>query len=126
CAGSPAFGGESDERGEPAGAAAEPADASPVAADGNDEGGAKRGRKKRGKARRGHGAKFAGRVVMENQLRDEPLPRPSGNLEIVSLANPGERAKVNIYNKDGSYSVDALEDLNGVLRCRRTDDEKPI
>jgi len=122
----PAFAGDDDEPGESAGAA-EP-DASPSAGDGAAEDGAssKRSRKRRGKSRRGHGAKFAGRVVQENLLRTDPLPRPSGNLEIVSLANPGERAKVNIYNKDGSYSVEALEDLNGVLRCRRTDDEKPI
>jgi uncharacterized protein YcbK (DUF882 family) len=121
----PAFAGDDDEPGESAGAA-EP-DASPSAGDGAAEDGApsKRSRKRRGKSRR-HGAKFAGRVVQENLLRTDPLPRPSGNLEIVSLANPGERAKVNIYNKDGSYSVEALEDLNGVLRCRRTDDEKPI
>ena len=33
---------------------------------------------------------------------------------------------MNIYNADGSYSVDAVEDLNFVLRCRRTDAEKPI
>ena len=59
-----------------------------------------------------------------SELRTEPLPRPSGNLEIVSLANPNDRAKVNIYNPDGSYSLDAVEELNFVLRCRRTDAEK--
>ena len=77
-------------------------------------------------ARRGIRADFPGRVVPEEQLRTEPLPRPSGNLHIVSLANPNDRAKVNIYNRDGSYSVDAIEELNFVLRCRRTDAEKPI
>jgi uncharacterized protein YcbK (DUF882 family) len=118
----PAFAGEEDEPGESAGAAAEAGD-SPAAGDA-DGAPAKRA-KRRGKSRR-HGGKFAGRVVPENQLRAEPLPRPSGNLEIVSLANPGDHAKVNIYNSDGSYSVDAIEDLNFVLRCRRTDDEKPI
>ena len=119
----PAFAGDDDEPGESAGAAAEPADASPAAA---ADDGAPVKRKRRGKSRRGHGAKFAGRVVLESQLRTEPLPRPSGNLEIVSLSNPSDRAKVNIYNADGSYSVDAVEDLNFVLRCRRTDAEKPI
>ena len=33
---------------------------------------------------------------------------------------------MNIYNADGSYSVDAIEELNFVLRCRRTDAEKAI
>src|SRR5213595_1157438 len=55
----------------------------------------KRGRKRRGKRR--HGGRFSGRVVPESDLRTEALPRPSGNLEIVSLANASERAKVNIY-----------------------------
>jgi uncharacterized protein YcbK (DUF882 family) len=112
-----------DEPGaEPEGAAAEPAAASgEVAADG---GSAKRSRKRRGKSR--HGGKFAGRVVDEKDLRSDPLPKPSGNLEIVSLSNPKDRAKVNIYNADGSYSITAEEELNFVLRCRRTDAEKAI
>jgi uncharacterized protein YcbK (DUF882 family) len=121
----PAFAGDDDEPGESGGAAAEPADPSP-AADGAAAAPTKRAGKRRGKSRRGHGPKFSGRVVLESQLRMEPLPRPSGNLEIVSLSNPHDRAKVNIYNSDGSYSVDAVEDLNFVLRCRRTDAEKPI
>ena len=33
---------------------------------------------------------------------------------------------MNIYNPDGSYSITAEEELNFVLRCRRTDDEKAI
>jgi uncharacterized protein YcbK (DUF882 family) len=70
--------------------------------------------------------RFVGRVVPDDQLRTDPLPRPSGNLEVVSVNNPGDRASVNIYNPDGSYNLDALADLNHVLRCRRTDDEKDI
>jgi uncharacterized protein YcbK (DUF882 family) len=109
------------------GAEAASESAGPAAADGAGEDGAsgKRARKRRGKSRR-HGGKFNGRVVAESDLRSEPLPRPSGNLEIVSLANASDRAKVNIFNPDGSYSVEAIEELNFVLRCRRTDDEKPI
>ena len=59
-----------------------------------------------GAARRVAG-KYAGRVVPEEQLRIEPLPRPSGNLHIVSLVTSHEQAKVNIYNSDGSYNLDA-------------------
>ena len=82
---------------------------------------------KRSKSRRSKGAKFAGRVVAESDLRTEPLPRPSGNLEIVRASRiTNDRAKVNIYNPDGSYSIDAVEELNFVLRCRRTDAEKAI
>jgi uncharacterized protein YcbK (DUF882 family) len=120
----PALADEGDEPGaEPEGLA------EPAAAGGDSdaaEGAGTKSRKRRGKSRRGHGAKFAGRVVAEDDLRSEPLPRPSGNLEIQSLSNPGDRAKVNIYNKDGSYSVEAINELNFVLRCRRTDEELPI
>jgi uncharacterized protein YcbK (DUF882 family) len=121
----PAFADEDEPGAEPESASAAPASPS---ADGAGEDGAsgKRARKRRGKSRRGHGAKFAGRVVAESELRQDPLPRPSGNLEIVSLSNSNDRAKVNIFNSDGSYSVDAIEELNFVLRCRRTDAEKPI
>jgi uncharacterized protein YcbK (DUF882 family) len=85
-------------------------------------------RKAKKRSRRGKSAKgkFAGRVVPENLLRDDPLPRPSGNLDILSLANPSDHAKVNIYNKDGSYNLDAMDEINSVLRCRRTDELKPM
>jgi uncharacterized protein YcbK (DUF882 family) len=118
----PAFAGDDE------GMAAEPesAAAAPAADATADAPSGKRAsvRKRRGKSRRG--PKFSGRVVAEEELRTEPLPRPSGNLEIQSLAHPTDRAKVNIYNKDGSYSLEAIEELNFVLRCRRTDDEKAI
>src|SRR5262245_17861844 len=119
----PALADEGDEPGsEPAAAAA---DAAPAEASAGAP--ASMSRKRRGKSRRGkHAGRFSGRVVNEADLRTDPLPRPSGNLEIVSVNNPTDRAKVNIYNKDGSYSIDAVEELNFVLRCRRTDDEKPI
>ena len=70
--------------------------------------------------------RFIGRVVPEEQLRADPLPRPSGYLVVVSVNDPTSKASVNIYNPDGSYNLDALSDLNHVLRCRRTDDEKDI
>jgi len=70
--------------------------------------------------------RFIGRVVPEEQLRIDPLPRPSGYLVLVSANNLGEKASVNIYNPDGSYNLDSLDELNHVLRCRRTDDEKDI
>ena len=82
----------------------------------------KASKRRRGKSR----AKFSGRVVPETLLRDDPLPRPSGNLDILSLANPSDHAKVNIYNKDGSYNLDALEEIDQVLKCRRTDESKPM
>jgi uncharacterized protein YcbK (DUF882 family) len=81
-------------------------------------------RHKRGKAGRRH-AHVAGRVVSEDKLRQDPLPRPSGNLHLIF---PGvkDEVEVNIYNADGSYNIEALEQASHVLRCRRTDTEKPI
>ena len=125
----PARAGADDEAGaEPESAASAAASGGGTAAGDDDASDAPRAsRKRHGKSRHGkHGPKFSGRVVPESALRTDPLPRPSGNLEIVGVANSSERAKVNIYNQDGSYSLDALEELNSVLRCRRTDDEKPI
>jgi uncharacterized protein YcbK (DUF882 family) len=69
--------------------------------------------------------RFIGRVVPENQLRKEPLAMPSGNVELRMLGLE-EGVKVNIYNEDGSYNIDSLRALDHILRCRRTDDEKPI
>ena len=69
--------------------------------------------------------RFTGRVVPEGQLRKEPLTMPSGNLELRMLGLE-EGVKVNIYNEDGSYNIESLRALDHVLRCRRTDDEKPI
>jgi uncharacterized protein YcbK (DUF882 family) len=44
---------------------------------------------------------------------------------VVSLATHDE-ADVQIFNPDGSYNVEALHDIDHVLRCKRTDAEKPL
>jgi len=68
---------------------------------------------------------MSGRVVPDDQLRQVPLPRPSGRVHAIS-ANTHDEADVNLFNQDGSYNLDAIEELSYVLRCRRTDMEKPI
>ena len=117
---------ESDDDGAKAsrGADAPSADA---AGDAGDEAPAAKPSRARHRNKRGHHGRFVGHVVPENQLRTDPLPRPSGNLVMVNINNPTEDpVKVNIYNPDGSYNLDALDQLNHILRCRRTDVEKPM
>jgi uncharacterized protein YcbK (DUF882 family) len=112
---------ESDETGtSEASTSTDDASSAPAAS----EDGAPTSRKRHHKRSRKH-ALVSGHVVSEDKLRDAPLPRPSGKLHLIY---PGvkDEAEVNIYNADGSYNLDALEEASHVLRCRRTDTEKPI
>ena len=76
------------------------------------------------KARRG--PVFSGWVASESSLRTRPASRPSGNIVISSVNEPKNVVSVNIYNPDGSFNEDALDKLNHVWRCRRTQTEKQI
>lgn len=66
-----------------------------------------------------------GHVVPDHKLRAAALPRPSGNVHIYSVPTR-ETLKVNIYNTDGSYSVEALQSLGHLLRCKRTGTARDI
>ena len=81
--------------------------------------------RKKHRKRHARHAKVSGRVVPEDKLRQDPLPRPSGNLHLVF---PGvkDEVEVNIYNADGSFNEEALKALSHVMRCKRTDTEKPM
>jgi uncharacterized protein YcbK (DUF882 family) len=77
----------------------------------------------RPEARRGgRNRKAPGYPVPDEQLRRRLPPPPSGNLYL-HHSYRNESLKVNIYNRDGSYNVDALTALSHLLRCRRTDTE---
>jgi uncharacterized protein YcbK (DUF882 family) len=67
----------------------------------------------------------AGYAVPDEELRPRPADRPSGNLHLVHVYR-GESLKVNIYNPDGSYDIEALRAASHLLRCTRTEAEKDI
>jgi len=79
--------------------------------------------RRRGKKRRRSGV--TGHLVPEKQLRRRMPPPPSGNLHLYRPVED-ETLKVNIFNPDGSYNVDAITVASHMLRCRRTDTEKPM
>jgi len=79
------------------------------------------GAKHRGK----RSGKMLGWPVSEKELLPEPPAPPSGNLHIISL-NYKDEAKVNIYNEDGSFNLQALAELNHIFKCRRSGLEHEI
>ena len=79
---------------------------------------------KRKKARRE--PVFSGHQASLSSLRSEPLPKPSGDLKLVNINFRGETLELNIYNEDGSFNDEALDELNHFWRCKRTNTEKPI
>jgi uncharacterized protein YcbK (DUF882 family) len=79
---------------------------------------------KKGKKRHGKAA-FSGRLASPDELRDEPLEKPSGKIELYAV-NFGESLSVQLYNEDGTYNADALDQLNHFWRCKRTGTEKAI
>jgi uncharacterized protein YcbK (DUF882 family) len=115
-----------EEPGEEAGGAGDEAErpdeaAAPVpGADGADGAAAapKRSKRKRKSSVTGH-------VVTEDRLRKRLPPPPSGNLYLFRTVEK-ESLKVNIFNPDGSYNVDAMKAASHMLRCRRTDTEREM
>jgi uncharacterized protein YcbK (DUF882 family) len=63
--------------------------------------------------------------VPEIRLRAEPPPRPSGNLDLFHVYRR-ESLKINIFNPDGSYDIDALRAVSHLLRCVKTESEKDV
>jgi uncharacterized protein YcbK (DUF882 family) len=79
------------------------------------------------KSRRKHarGPVFSGRLASAAELRDEPLDKPSGHIELYAV-NFRESLEVDLYNEDGSFNDEAIDKLNHLWRCKRTDTEKAI
>ena len=80
---------------------------------------------KAAKRRKGRRPRVSGHVIHEVDLRKRLPPPPSGNLYIHRPIEK-ESLKVNIFNPDGSYNVDAIQAASHMLRCRRTDTQKDM
>jgi uncharacterized protein YcbK (DUF882 family) len=78
-------------------------------------------RKAKSRKRRG----VSGHLVTEDKLRKRLPPPPSGNLYLYRPVEK-ESLKLNIFNPDGSYNVDAIGAASHMLRCRRTDTQKEM
>jgi uncharacterized protein YcbK (DUF882 family) len=77
------------------------------------------------KRRGNHAGRMNGWPVPEKALLAERPAPPSGNLHIISL-NYKDEAKVNIFNEDGSFNVQALAEINHIFKCRRSGLEHDI
>jgi uncharacterized protein YcbK (DUF882 family) len=81
--------------------------------------------KKKRRHAHARGPVYSGRLASQGELRDEPLDKPSGRISLYAV-NFREELDVNIYNEDGSFNEEALDELNHLWRCKRTDTEKAI
>jgi uncharacterized protein YcbK (DUF882 family) len=71
------------------------------------------------------GGKKTGYPVPDERLRKNLPPPPSGNIHLFDPYR-NESLKINIFNLDGSYNLDALKAVSHFLRCKRTDTETQI
>ena len=70
-------------------------------------------------------AAFSGRLATSDELAAERPEKPSGHI-VLTAVNFRENIDVELYNEDGSFDPDALDQLNHVFRCKRTNTEKAI
>jgi len=81
--------------------------------------------KRTSKKKRARGPAFSGRLARADELRIDPLDKPSGHIELYAV-NFREELTVDLYKEDGSFDEDAIDKLNYLFRCKRTDTEKAI
>lgn len=68
---------------------------------------------------------FSGHGVDREELRTEPVARPSGDVWLYS-ANFREEVKVNIYDPSGGFDDEALARLDHIFRCKRTGEQRAV
>ena len=72
-----------------------------------------------------HRGQFTGHGVQKESLRQQPVPKPSGDIWVWS-PNHREELKVNIYEKDGSFNQESLAKLDNAFRCKRTGEIRAV
>ncbi len=68
---------------------------------------------------------FSGHNAATASLRTDPLPRPSGEIDL-KAENLGEEVHVNIYKADGSFDEASLAKLDDMFRCVRTGEVRAV
>jgi uncharacterized protein YcbK (DUF882 family) len=68
---------------------------------------------------------FSGHNAATTSLRTDPLPRPSGEIDL-KAENLGEEVHVNIYKADGSFDEASLAKLDDMFRCVRTGEVRAV
>jgi uncharacterized protein YcbK (DUF882 family) len=68
---------------------------------------------------------FQGHGVASDELRTEPLERPSGALD-VHAENLSEDVQVKLYKEDGTFDEASLAALDEIFRCKRTDETRAV
>ena len=80
--------------------------------------------KKKGKSKK-KDRYFKGHGVDKEELRTEPVAKPSGDVWLYS-ANFREEVRVNIYDPSGGFNEEALAELDGIFRCKRTGERRAV
>ena len=96
-----------------------------VPAPGEGGGDAVAGKKKKSKKGKKKDRYFSGHGVDKEELRTEPVRRPSGDVWLYS-ANFREEVKVNIYDASGGFDDEALAQLDHIFRCKRTGEQRAV
>jgi len=99
-----------------------------VPAPGEGGGEAVAGHEKKSKKAKRKGKKdryFKGHGVDQEELRTEPVAKPSGDLWLYS-PNFREEVRVNIYDASGGFNEEALAELDGIFRCKRTGERRAV
>ena len=77
------------------------------------------------KAKHSRVAAFSGHNAAQSSLRTDPLPRPSGEIDL-KAENLGEEIHVNIYKADGTFDDASLAKLDELFRCVRTGEVRAV